>query len=175
MNLGLAHRILEAGGLLISPFPPMTEPARWNFPIRNQFIAALADATLVASAAKKSGALITARLAIEYGKDVFVIPGSVEDALYEGSNLLLQQGAHPILSANDLLEYFDFSPAAQKEYITDDPGLSRIIGLLKQRRCTVNELTRELKLTGSEAGSLITKLELKGWIAIGTDGTIALT
>lgn len=174
MNLGLAHRILMQDGLLISPFPPLTEPARWNFPIRNQFIAALSDATLVASAAKKSGALITARLALEYGKDVFVIPGSIEDPLYEGTNLLLQQGAHPILSANDILEYFEFSPAARKEYATDDPIIARIIAILKQQRCSANELAITLKLNGSEMSSLVTKLELKGWAGIGADGMLSL-
>ena len=87
-NESLAWRILAAGGLLISPFPPGTAIQPWNFPIRNQLIAALPQATLVASAAKKSGALITARLALEYGKDVFVIPGYVDDPLYEGSNRL---------------------------------------------------------------------------------------
>lgn len=173
-NTALAERIISSGGLLISPFPQGTPIMPYNFPIRNQLIAALSHATLIASAAKKSGALITARLALEYGKEVFVIPGYVADHMYEGSNLLMQQGAYPILSAEDITTYFNLSPAHAKEYRTEDPVERKIIVTLKQQSLTLNELAQVLKLSAHQLSPLISKLELRHWLTFAADGTIQL-
>ena len=174
-NTALADRIIDSGGLLLSPFPEGTPIMPYNFPIRNQLIAALSHATLIASAAKKSGALITARLALEYGKEVFVIPGYVADQMYEGSNLLMQQGAYPILSAEDITTYFGLSSAHAKEYRTDDPVEKKIIATLKQKNLTLNELSEALKLPPYKLTPLVSKLELKSWITFASDGTISLS
>ncbi len=173
-NMPLAEKILAHGGLLLSPFPPKTEIMPYNFPIRNQIIAALGKATLVLSAAKKSGALITAKLALEYGNDVFAIPGNVFDPLYEGNNLMLQQGASPALSANDILEYFGLSTVAKKSYASDDAHEQAVISLLQERSQSMQELLLKLGMSSAEVSPAITKLEIKGWIESGADGNIFL-
>ncbi len=173
-NRSLAEHILEHNGLLISPFPPGTNIMPYNFPIRNQLIAALGQATLVASAAKRSGALITARLALEYGADVFVIPGNSFDSLYEGSNLLLQQGAQPILSANDILDYFKLTRGPLKEYQTENTKEQALVSLLQQRSYSIQELLLQLPMTSAALNTLLTTVELKGWIEMGADGMVFL-
>ncbi|MDO4743083.1 MAG: DNA-processing protein DprA [bacterium] len=109
-NRALREKI-AVNGCLVSEFPPMTPARPELFPIRNRIIAALSLGTIVIEASLKSGALITANLANEQGRDVFVVPGSPSLPQYEGSNRLLFDGAKPVLSALDVLnEYVDLYP-----------------------------------------------------------------
>jgi DNA processing protein len=106
---GLAHRIAQQG-LLLSEYPLGTPPLNANFPKRNRLIAGLARGTLVVEAALQSGSLITARLTVEQGKDVFAIPGSIHAAQSRGCHALIKQGAKLVESAQDVLEELqDFS------------------------------------------------------------------
>jgi DNA processing protein len=103
-NRGLAGRLLENRGGLISEYPPGTPPAPFRFPARNRIIAGLSAAVVVVEAAVTGGALITARLALDQGKDVLAVPGDISRATSEGCNLLIRDGAHPVLSSEDLIE-----------------------------------------------------------------------
>lgn len=103
-NRPIYDRILETGGAVVSEYAPGTPPARWRFPERNRLIAAMSVAVVVVEAARTGGALITARLAAEIGRPVFVVPGDVDRPASEGCNLLLRDGAHPVLGAVDLIE-----------------------------------------------------------------------
>ena len=102
-HLGLAHRVAQHG-LILSEYPLGTPPLNANFPRRNRLIAGLAQATLVVEAALESGSLITARLALEQGRDVFAIPGSIHSPQSKGCHALIQQGAKLVQSAQDVLE-----------------------------------------------------------------------
>jgi DNA processing protein len=102
-NIKLANHIINSGGLLISEYEPGTRAYLGNFPQRNRIVAGLTVATLVIQAAKKSGTLITARLALEAGRDVYAVPGALTDPLAAGTNGLIQQGAAAITSSEDLL------------------------------------------------------------------------
>lgn len=103
-NRPIYDRILQSGGAIVSEYSPGTPPARWRFPARNRLIAAMSAAVVVVEAASTGGALITARLAAEIGRPVFVVPGDVDRPASEGCNRLLRDGAHPVLGSEDLIE-----------------------------------------------------------------------
>lgn len=103
-NKNLFTRIVENGGAVLSSFPLTTAPQSANFPARNRIIAGLSRGCLVLQAAVKSGALITARYALDQGREVGVVPGSIEEPLSAGCHLLLSQGAHCITQSQEVLE-----------------------------------------------------------------------
>ena len=107
-NRKLFQAILSQGGCLFSEYPPGSEPLPWHFPERNRIISGLSNGILVVEAPKKSGTLITARHALEQGRDVFVVPGNINTASCEGSNLLLQEGAMAVLSGWDVLCTYEY-------------------------------------------------------------------
>lgn len=94
-------------GCLLSEYPPQSQPERWHFPRRNRIISGMANGTLIIEAPKISGALITARYAMEQGRDVFVVPGNIDSPNCEGSNALLQEGAAAVLSGWDVVKEYD--------------------------------------------------------------------
>lgn len=105
----LMERMVAGGGGVITPFPPGAPPRSWHFPRRNLLMAAWTLGTLVLEARQRSGSLVTAKLALDLGKEVWVCPGDPEDPLAEGPNGLLREGAaHPCRSVRDLLEDLDF-------------------------------------------------------------------
>jgi DNA processing protein len=100
---GLAGEI-AASGAVVSEFPSWAQPRNWHFPLRNRTLAALAEATLVVRAALRSGSLVTARHALDLGRSVWAVPGSIFDELSLGTNALLRDGAAPALHPHDLLD-----------------------------------------------------------------------
>ena len=107
-HLGLAKEIVENGGALLSEYEPDFKATPWSFPQRNRIMAGLTQGTLIIEAEEKSGTLITARMALDYNRNVFVVPGPIFSATSKGTNNLLRQGATPITSAKDLLEEIGF-------------------------------------------------------------------
>jgi DNA processing protein len=124
----LAARIAERG-LVVSEYAPGVEPAPWRFPARNRIIAGLAQATVVVEARERSGALITADLALEEGREVFAVPGEITSALSAGSNRLLRSGAAALTSAADVLETFGIEP----ERLPAAPDLSEPAARMRSR------------------------------------------
>ncbi len=107
-NHRLAEKIIENDGCLISEFEPEMPALPWMFPQRNRIMAGLCDAVLIIEAEEKSGTLITARLALDYNREVLTIPHSIFSANGTGSNKLLKDGAHLVTSAKDILEILGF-------------------------------------------------------------------
>jgi DNA processing protein len=103
-NLEIYHQIIKNGGLIISEFPVGTKAKSTNFPRRNRIVAGLSKAVLVIQAKIRSGALITARLALEEGREIMTVPGSILNELSAGPHLLINQGATPITNSNELNE-----------------------------------------------------------------------
>ncbi|HUF78882.1 MAG TPA: DNA-processing protein DprA [Thermoanaerobaculia bacterium] len=105
----LGERIAAAGSL-VSEFPCDLEPKAWHFPVRNRLIAAFAAAVLVVQAAPRSGSLITARIALDLGRDVLAVPGRIFEERSAGANALIADGAHPALRPRDVLELMGAGP-----------------------------------------------------------------
>lgn len=105
-NRGLAERIASAGGAVISEYSPGTPAVKEHFPMRNRIVSGLARGTLVVEAREKSGALITARLALEQNRDVFAVPGSIFSPTSAGPNTLIREGAKPVRHAADIMEEY---------------------------------------------------------------------
>ena len=108
-------RILSNGGGVISEYPPGTQPLSWFFPQRNRIIAGLSDGILVTEARKKSGTLITVSFGLEYGKNIYAVPGRVDDVLSEGCNYLIKEGAKLTLSAAEIFDDITFAEAVKKK------------------------------------------------------------
>lgn len=118
-HLSLAEEIVDAGGILISEFAPDMNAAQWTFPARNRIMAALSDALLVIEATDKSGTLITARLALELGKDIGAIPGDIFSDSSFGTNMLIKEGAYMVRNEDDLFDLLHIT-RKEKEVVTTD-------------------------------------------------------
>jgi DNA processing protein len=171
-NAGLAQRILERGGALVSQFPDGTPPQRTNFPRRNWTIAALSDVVVVAEAAPGSGALITAEAALAQDKEVMAVPGSIFSPLSVGCHQLLRDGAGLVQNARDVL-----AAAGQSLEVLDDPlrppatlGVAApwvpadplLPHLSEALPLTPAALARKLDLPFGEVLARLTRLELEG-------------
>jgi DNA processing protein len=157
-HAALARRIC-LDGLIVSEYAPGVEPAPWRFPARNRIIAGLAQATVVVEARARSGALITADLALEEGREVFTVPGEITSSLAAGSNGLLRQGATVATSAADVLEAFGLAPAAREA-----PSLSsvadEVLRRIRDAPATADELVRALGLDAATVAAALAELEL---------------
>lgn len=172
-NQSLAHRI-AAEGLLVSEFELGTPPLRENFPQRNRLIAGLARGTLVVEAALASGSLITARQAVEAGREVFAIPGSIHSPQSRGCHALIKQGAKLVETGDDILSELNWSDlrpvgdrAAGPQASVVAPGLA-VQGLLDALGHDPVTLDALLARTGSPAAELsaqLLELELDGRVA----------
>ena len=109
-------KILKSGGVFVSEYPPGTQPLPQNFPVRNRILAALGRAAIVFEASQKSGSLITARLASEQGRELFVLPpADIFSSRYSGNLELLREGAQPLYSTDDVLDCFRFGNSVDTE------------------------------------------------------------
>jgi DNA processing protein len=164
-NKRLAEEILAAGGGLISEFEPNFTSTPWAFPKRNRIMAGLSKAVLIIEAEKKSGTLITSRLATDYNRDVLAVPGSIFSKNSEGPHLLIRLGATPITSTADLHEALGFESLEVSEKTYDDcsPFEKSILELLIEPLAR-DELIQSLKIPIHEAYMLISQLEIKGHI-----------
>jgi DNA processing protein len=154
----LARRVVESG-LIVSEYAPGVEPAPWRFPARNRIIAGLAGATVVVEARERSGALITADLALEEGREVFAVPGEITSALSAGTNALLRTGATALTSAADVLEAFGITPAEPQ--VTElSPAAEFVLAQLRDRPAAPDELSRMHGVPAAEVATALAELEL---------------
>lgn len=114
-HVRLAEEIIENNGILLSEFAPDMQAAQWTFPARNRLMAALSDALLVVEATDKSGTLITARMALELGKDIGAIPGDIFSDSSYGTNMLIKEGAYIVRNSDDLHDLLHLQKKENKE------------------------------------------------------------
>lgn len=176
-HIRLAEEIVASGGTLLSEFDPDFKATQWSFPQRNRIMAGMSHATLVIEAEKKSGTLITARLATEYNRDVLALPGSIFNTTSYGPHMLIRLGATPIRNSDDLLEALhlksendnEISNEARNEkmYFDCSPKEMLLVEILREP-LPRDEILRQAKdqhqLPVGETQTLLSLLELKGLI-----------
>ncbi len=160
------QREIEANGLILSEYPAGTKPDKLNFPARNRIIAALSRAVLVIEAPEKSGSLITARYASEYGKDVYVLPNSPDVFVARGCLSLIRQGAEIILSESDLLEMLGSLPVLDISPPLPDlePRLMDIYKLFGTDTLSFDSLVERSSLAPPDVAGILLQLELMGLV-----------
>ncbi len=165
-HIGLSREIIEKGGALLSELPPEEKATVWSFPKRNRLMAGMCDAILIVEAREKSGTLITARLGMECGRDVLVVPSPLFSPHGAGSNRLLREGAQAITSSDDILEALHIETAArdtteQIKMFSDEE--QKIFGAL-ETPLSRDELIQASGLSASRAQIVISSMEIKGYV-----------
>lgn len=167
-HLQLAERIVQSGGAVISEYPLGTSPLPHYFPYRNRIIAGLSLGVVVVEADEESGALITARAALDENRDVFAVPGSIYADNAKGPNGLLKMGARVATSAQDILDALNLEHAshetATRELFADSPQEAALLPHLSREPVHVDELIRSSGLETSIASSTLSLMEMKGKI-----------
>ncbi|HHJ18029.1 MAG TPA: DNA-protecting protein DprA [Gammaproteobacteria bacterium] len=186
----LAHRI-AANGALVSEFPPGTAPLAPNFPRRNRIISGLSLGTLVVEAALRSGSLITARNALEQGREVFAIPGSIHNPLARGCHALIREGAKLVETGDHILEELaslvflclsqtetpatsgvaggtDINPEPDPEYV-------RLLDAMGFEPVAIDQLVQRSGLTPEQVSSMLLLLELQDRVVSGSGGRYTRT
>lgn len=169
-NESLLERILETGAV-ISEFPMGTPPEPRNFPIRNRIISGMSRGIVVVEATKRSGSLITASLALEQGRDVFAVPGSIDSFKSRGTHFLIKQGAKLVENADDILNEMGFDwccKASGNKLKTAKPSIhldaeeKRVFDYLGPYPTHIDEIIQAVKREPGEVLSVLMRLELMG-------------
>ncbi len=169
----LAEEIVESGGALLSEFEMGQIAAPWTFPKRNRLMAGISHATLVIEAELKSGTLITSKYATDYNRDVGAVPGNIFSPLSTGPHMLIRLGATPITCVDDLLELLGFArrEGQSKLPLVDDPRFSllsesdkKVVSFLQRGSVSRDALGRELEMDTRILNTILTSLELDGWV-----------
>ncbi len=165
-NKQLAEEIVGCGAV-ISEFPLDRKPDKTTFPIRNRIVTGLSTGVVVVEAGIKSGAMITARLAMEQGRNVFAVPGRIDSALSSGTNGLIKQGAKLVENIGDILDEYELLFPIMPETSSKQPGLNMtddersVVTLLEQGEMAVDLLIRETGMQAGAMSSLLVGLEMK--------------
>lgn len=166
-NRKLADDIMQAGCML-SDYAPGVPPDSKNFPPRNRIIAGLGLATVVIEAGERSGALITANFAAEQGREVFAVPGQIYAPQSKGTNLLIQQGAQPYLSGEELLRLLNFEMIDEQRVVRTnfeiDPFERDIIKLIANEPLHIDEICVQSNENVDRISATLVMMELKGLV-----------
>lgn len=162
------YQAIATHGLVLSEFPPGTQPKPGHFPARNRLISGLARGVLVVEAGPRSGALITADLALEQGRDVFAVPGPINSPVSQGTNELIKQGAKLVAAAADVLEEYGLAAPVQSATRPAPPQLTarerEVLRLLGGGPVQIEELAELSGYNITELAGILTLLEVKGLV-----------
>ncbi len=166
----LAHTILKEGGGLLSEFAPDFKATKWSFPQRNRIVCGIAHATLLVEASEKSGTLITARMTVDYNRELLVVPGNIFSKNSQGVHQFLKLGATPVTSAEDILHVLGIEPEVGPQKLKasaahTDLGSTeqQIIDYLFEP-LDIDTLIRKTGLPAREINILLMQLEMKGLV-----------
>lgn len=170
-NASLAERMLGAGGTLISEYPPATFPAKHRFPERNRLISGLSHGIVVVEAGERSGSLITARMALEQGREVMAVPGPVTGGTSRGCHRLLREGATLVECAGDVFEALNLGcpePGSAQMQNAGAPRLgetlSRVLSAVEPETTTMDELVALTGMAPEALSVCLIDLELAGFV-----------
>lgn len=167
-NRHLVEKIIAGQGAILSEYPLGSFALKHHFPARNRVISGLSLGTLVVEAPEKSGALITARHALEQNREVFAVPGSIYSEQSLGPNSLIKIGAKLVTCANDVLEELNLKNLAQnietRQIIADSPEEELILNILSHDPLPVDKIVQETKLETAVVNSTLSLMEMKGKI-----------
>ncbi|HDI83902.1 MAG TPA: DNA-protecting protein DprA [candidate division WOR-3 bacterium] len=164
-NKRLAQMIADGNGAVISDFPPGTPPLKYNFPLRNRIISGLAKGIVAVQAASRSGVFSTVNWALDYGRDVFAVPGNITARQSEGTNRLIKDGAIPVTSPEDILNYFGFSSSVKEEKEVELPGdEQRVFDAIGDEGARIEEICDATGFKPQQVNSILLLLELKGFV-----------
>ena len=163
-NRSLMMRGLDNGGLVVSEYPPEEEGFKGNFPARNRIISGLSEVLVVVEAGLDSGSLITAKHASEQGRTVYAVPGNINSQTSIGCNLLIRDGAVPLIIIDDLIRDIGATPAKTAAVNRDlDSDEQKIFEVVREMRgATMEEIIRGTGFSPGLANSLVTVMEIKG-------------
>jgi DNA processing protein len=173
-NKGLAKEMVQEEGGIISEFFSGTKPDKHNFPLRNRIVAGLADATIVVETAVKGGSMITAKLADSYNRDVFAVPGRVDDSKSKGCNYLIQYNKAILLTdAKQLMQVMGWeekkkenAPRQKELFIELSAEEKQVVQLIKEKDVVhIDEINLKSGLNSSTIAAAILNLELQNIIA----------
>lgn len=155
---------IEENGLIVSEYPPGTDPKTYYFPQRNRIISGLSEMTIVVQARNESGSLITAELAAAQGREVCAVPGNIDSQYSLGGNKLIKDGAHPITTIGDVLEIMDLDEIDEKtvEKLLSDTEKMIFRAVADKGETTVDELCVVLDKPPAYVSSIVTVMEIKG-------------
>ncbi|MDH3642405.1 MAG: DNA-processing protein DprA [Gammaproteobacteria bacterium] len=175
-NTQLAEAMVEAGGVLVSEYPPTMAPARHQFPERNRLISGLSKGVVVVEAGERSGSLITARLALEQGREVMAVPGAIGPGLSRGCHRLLRDGAALVESVADVFVTLGYimQPGADDglEPRTVPASLGAVLAAIEPVLTTVDELVASTGLAPADVAVKLLELELAGFVQQVAEGYI---
>ena len=161
----LGQKILQTNGAILSEYPNNTPARPWQFLARNRIVSGLADAVVIIEAASRSGTLSTANDALDQGKEIFAVPGNITSPLSAGCNQLIKNGANPLTSVEDLLDFLipDRFEKQTQLFKGDTREENVILEFLSKNGTTSSDvIIKQTKLSASEFNQAITMLELKG-------------
>lgn len=166
----LATRILQAGGSLLTEYPPHSTALKSNFIARNRLVSALADVVIVVEAAEKSGTLHTVNFALDQGRTVMAVPGPITSAYSRGTNNLIKTGAQPITEPKDIFRELNLADTDTKKPSANSPAEYAILALLASGITDGHQLQQSAKLPPAIFNQTLTLLEINGQIqAIGNN------
>ncbi|MDR0292491.1 MAG: DNA-processing protein DprA [Elusimicrobium sp.] len=175
-NKNLAGAIIENGGAIISELPFSKPPHAFHFPRRNRIISALAGVVVIIEGKERSGALITARLAAEQGKDVMAVPGNIDSLQSGGTNKLIRDGAAALLDTKDIIDFIPYEERFgldvswldkedKKEFDNLTQQEKQFLDFIKDGEVTADDIVEGLKMPVQEAAAALFEMEIKGVLA----------
>ncbi len=164
-NFRLAQDILKNDGLLVSEYPAGTPGADWTFPMRNRIISGLSKGVIIIEADKSSGALITAKSALDQNRDVFAVPGGIFSPRSIGPNMLIQQGAKLVLNPSDILSEYTLPtalyPLPSRHVSTQDPVQKKILDILESNGPTyIDTIISQTEMETQKVMAALSMLEI---------------